>query len=565
MREPPQVLIVGAGPVGLTMAVELMRHGVACRIVDKAAERTDKSKALVLWPRTLELLDRAGAVDPFITAGIRVVRGRIFANREPLAELRLEGVPTPYPFALMLPQSETERLLDAHLRRLGAAVERSVELRDFTARDRGVSAHLQHRDGRIETAESGWLLGCDGAHSAVRHGLGMDFSGDALPIDWLLADVRIDGPLEPAVLRLDWHASGILAFFPIGPDRFRVIADGGPAIGERPRDPTLADVQQVVDERGPGGLRIHDPVWLSGFRINERKVDAYRRGRVFLAGDAAHIHSPAGGQGMNTGMQDAFNLAWKLALVVRGRGGEALLDSYSRERSAVGDEVLRNAGAMTRLATLRRPAAQHIRNTLVPLLASMGFVQTRMRETLTELAISYRHSPLSRDDRPLSLRLRAHAVAAGDRAPDAAVVDTRSGTVTRLFALCRTTRHCLLLCAGMDGSGDGRAALDALGATVRRARADLVDTFLVATWPADGRSETPLLIEVDGSLCDAYAVRKATAVLIRPDGYAFPRGIFAYVSLKYFVAAGGVSKWRAPLSEDRQRGGLKDCPPRPHM
>ena len=519
MREPPQVLIVGAGPVGLTMAVELTRHGVACRIVDKAPERTDKSKALVLWPRTLELLDRAGAVEPFLSAGIRVVQARIFANREPLAELRLDGVPTPFPFALMLPQSETERLLDAHLRRRGDAVERCVELRDFTAHSRGVTAHLQHGDGNVEAVETAWLIGCDGAHSAVRHGLAMDFSGDALPIDWLLADVRIDGPLESAVLRLDWHASGILAFFPIGPDRFRVIADCGPAAGERPRDPTMADVQRIVDERGPGGLRIHDPIWLSGFRINERKVDAYRRGRVFLAGDAAHIHSPAGGQGMNTGMQDAFNLAWKLALVVRGRGGEALLDSYSRERSAVGDEVLRNAGAMTRLATLRRPAAQHIRNTLVPLLASMGFVQTRMRETLTELAINYRTSPLSRDDRPLSMRLRAHAVGAGDRAPDAAVVDTRSGAVTRLFALCRTTRHCLLLCAGMDGDRGVRGALDALGTSIRRARADLVDAFLVSTAPANARPETPLLVEVDGSLCDAYGVRKPIAVLIRPDGY----------------------------------------------
>ncbi len=519
MSEPPQVLIIGAGPVGLTMAVELTRHGVACRIVDKASERTDKSKALVLWPRTLELLDRAGAADPFLSAGIRVVQARVFANREPLAELRLDGVPTPFPFALMLPQSETERLLDAHLRRRGIAVERGVELRDFSARSHAVTAHLQHGNGNVEAVEAAWLIGCDGAHSAVRHGLAMEFSGDALPIDWLLADVRIDGPLESAVLRLDWHARGILAFFPIGPDRFRIIADGGAAVGERPRDPTLADVQRVVDERGPSDLRVHDPIWLSGFRINERKVRDYRRGRVFLAGDAAHIHSPAGGQGMNTGMQDAFNLAWKLALVARGRGGDALLDSYSRERSAVGDEVLRNAGAMTRLATLRRPAAQHVRNTLVPLLASMGFVQTRMRETLTELAINYRNSPLSRDDRPLSMRVRAHAVAAGDRAPDAAVVDTRSGAVTRLFALCRTTRHCLLLCAGVDGGGDARGALDALGTTVRRARADLVDAFLVSAAPGDARPDTPLLVEVDGSLCDAYGVRKPTAVLIRPDGY----------------------------------------------
>jgi 2-polyprenyl-6-methoxyphenol hydroxylase-like FAD-dependent oxidoreductase len=512
-------LVVGAGPVGLTMAAVLMRHGLRCRIVEKSAARTDKSKALVLWPRTLELLDRAAAVEPFLAAGLRVRGARIFANRERLAELTLDSIASPYAFALMLPQSETERLLDAHLGTLGGSVERTVALRDFSARADGVTARLQHPDGATESVDAAWLIGCDGAHSAVRHGLGIDFAGEALPFDWLLADVRIDGPLELDRLRLDWHARGILAFFPIGPDRFRVIADGGPAAGNTPRDPSLADVQAVVDERGPGGLRVHDPVWLAGFRINERKVADYRHGRVFLAGDAAHIHSPAGGQGMNTGMQDAFNLAWKLALTQRGHAvGDVLLDSYSRERSAVGDEVLRNAGAMTRLATLRQPTAQHLRNALVPWIASIGFVQKRMRETLSELGIQYRASPLSCDDRRVTARRGAH-IAAGDRAPDAALTIAPSGAATRLFAVCRGTRHCLLLYAGdAGGAADSGRALDEIGAMVRRAYPDLIDVFTVAPTAGIG-GETKVLVDGDGALRDAYAVRAPAAVLIRPDGY----------------------------------------------
>ncbi|MGH7787270.1 MAG: FAD-dependent monooxygenase, partial [Candidatus Binatia bacterium] len=404
-------LVVGAGPVGLTMAAELVRHGVRCCIVERAAERTDKSKALVLWPRSLELLGTAGAVEPFLRAGIRAIGAQIHAEGRQLARLNVTGIASPYRFALMIPQSETERLLEAHLAQLGVKVERRVELVDFAADDEGVRARVRAVDGAGETLRADWLIGCDGAHSTVRHGLGIDFAGAAEPNDWILADLHVDGDLPADELRLELHADGILAFFPIGPQRYRIIADVGPsAASDRPADPTLAEVQALVDRRGPGGLALRDPIWLAGFRINERKVDHYRFGRVLLAGDAAHVHSPAGGQGMNTGMQDAFNLAWKLGLVVSRRGrADVLLDSYSAERSAVGDEVLRNAGAMTRLGTLRAPAAQHLRNRIMPLLASLGVVQAKAGELLTELAIHYRQSALSRDDRGLSLRARALA------------------------------------------------------------------------------------------------------------------------------------------------------------
>jgi 2-polyprenyl-6-methoxyphenol hydroxylase-like FAD-dependent oxidoreductase len=519
-------LVVGAGPVGLTMAAELARHGVRCRIVDRSAVASDKSKALVLWPRSLELLDRAGAVEPLLAAGLRVVRARIFGDGQPLAQLSLDGLASPYPFALMIPQNETERLLAAHLAGLGGVVERGVELLDFGADADGVSVRLRRPDGTPESVRATWLIGCDGAHSTVRHGLGIDFAGVAEPNDWILADVHLDGDLPADELRIYWHAQGILAFFPIARGRFRVVADSGPAAAmDKVRDPTLTEVQAVVDARGPGGLTVRDPLWLAGFRINERKVTEYRVGRVFLAGDAAHIHSPAGGQGMNTGMQDAFNLAWKLGLVRAGRGREAiLLDSYSRERSAVGDEVLRNAGAVTRVATLHSPTAQHLRNALLPVLASFGFVRARARDTLAELAVHYRRGPLSHDERPLAPRARALAsggVVAGDRAPDVSVLDGRTGARTQLFRLLHGTRHCLLLCTGDTSGEELRRSLERIAAAVRTTYTDLIDIYVAApAGPAGGAApETPLLVDVGGEVRRSYAAHVPIGVLIRPDGY----------------------------------------------
>ncbi len=391
------VLVVGAGPVGLAMAVELARYGVSVRIIDKAPQRTDKSKALVLWSRTLELIDRMGCTQTFIDAGLKATVANIVAGTEKIARITLDGVSSPYRFALMLPQSDTERLLEQQLNARGVALERAVELTEFESSSDGVLSTLRHADGREETLASSWLLGCDGAHSTVRHQLGMEFTGHTLPSNWLLADLHLDGVSNPGEITVSWHSDGVLAFFPITKTRYRVIADiSGDTGTPKPPDPTLEQVQAVIAARGFRGVRATEPIWLAGFQINERKVSNYRAGRVFLAGDAAHIHSPAGGQGMNTGIQDACNLAWKLALVCHGTcAGEALLDSYSIERSAIGDEVLRAAGRMTEVATLRGGIKQSIRNHLTALVFGLAAVEHKAADTLTELSIGYPRSPLT--------------------------------------------------------------------------------------------------------------------------------------------------------------------------
>jgi 2-polyprenyl-6-methoxyphenol hydroxylase-like FAD-dependent oxidoreductase len=378
------------------MAAELARYGVSVRIVDKAAERTDKSKALVLWSRTLELLDRAGCSDAFVAAGQKTVAANIIAGNRLIGHISIATVKSPYRYALMLPQSETERLLEEHLNRQGVTVERQVEVTSFAPNESSVTSILRKADGQEETLATEWLIGCDGAHSMVRHGLGLSFEGDTLPSDWALADIHLQGyPFSETELATYWHEQGVLVFFPISPGRFRVIADIGLSAGLHPADPTLDQIQAVIDQRGPGGVVATDPIWLSAFRINERKVADYRAGRVFVAGDAAHVHSPAGGQGMNTGMQDAFNLSWKLALVCRNTCSERLLDSYSVERSAVGDDVLKAAGRLTAVAVLRNHAAQTVRNLIGRVVLGLAPFRNVMVDTMTEVSIGYKHSPLN--------------------------------------------------------------------------------------------------------------------------------------------------------------------------
>lgn len=432
------VLVTGAGPVGLTAAMALRRRGVDVRIIDKDTARTDKSKALVIWPRTLELLDVEGCVAGFLAAGMRGTGARILAGGRELVHLSFATARSSFPFALMLPQSETERLLEEQLASLGVPVERRVELLSFSDERHGVAATLRHADGTIETLAAAYLIGCDGAHSTVRHGLGVPFEGSTEPSNWALADCRIDGDLVPDEITICWQPDGLLAFFPIVGGRFRVIADLRDAAGTAPGDPTLGEVQALLDARGPKGLRAHDPFWLARFHINERKVADYGRGRVFLAGDAAHIHSPAGGQGMNTGMQDAFNLAWKLALVLGGQARETLLDSYSPERGAVGEQVLRNATQMTHVAILRNPILQQIRNTTAGVLGHLPALRQRLVDQLTELDLAYAHSALTGQVAGAS-----HRPADGHRAPDVPLAASRDGPV-RLFELLRGGRFALL-------------------------------------------------------------------------------------------------------------------------
>lgn len=248
MANNPQVLIAGAGPVGLTLANELARHGVKVRIVDKSPTRTDKSKALVLWSRSLELLDDAGYARDFMSAGMIAHGAQISTGREIVARIGFDTIDSRFPYALMIPQSETERVLEQRLAKHGVTVERTVELTGFKDNGfkeggKGITATLKKASGETETVAADWLAGCDGAHSTVRHTLGMEFAGTTMQSDWVLADGHIAGIEPKDRIHIYWHRDGILAFFPIVGDRYRVVADLGESHGDRHADPTVAEVK----------------------------------------------------------------------------------------------------------------------------------------------------------------------------------------------------------------------------------------------------------------------------------------------------------------------------------
>jgi 2-polyprenyl-6-methoxyphenol hydroxylase-like FAD-dependent oxidoreductase len=521
-------LIVGAGPIGLTLALELERHGLKCRIIDRCAAPTDKSKALVVWSRSLELLAQAGVADDFVSAGMWAKGARIFGGGKMLVHVLVHRDDTAYPQPLMIPQSETERVLCENLKKRGLQVDRQCELVEFKHTNDDsfspVIATLQHADGSQETVTCNWLCGCDGAHSTVRKQLGLEFTGDFEPNDWMLADVHLDGDLPNDEISAYWHRDGVVIFFPFAKGRFRVIADMGkaPSTG-RPTDPSLADAQRVVDERGPAGIKLHDPVWLAGFRIHERKVKEYGVGSIFLSGDAAHIHSPAGGQGMNTGMQDAFNLAWKLALVHHGKARREILSSYTQERGEVGDMVLRDAGIFTRVATLRNPMLQFMRNHLMALAGKLNAVQERAISSLSELGIHYPNSPLNCDD---AGNAWGNAVHAGDRLPDANTVCSHAKPI-RLLDAIRGTGYTLLLLPETGDVATVEGMLTSAHHVTDHYHSSIKTALVLPSAPVDARQEgesATILVDESHEVRTRLGLNGSAIALIRPDGYIAFRG-----------------------------------------
>jgi len=314
--DPIDVLIIGAGPTGLALAAQLQRCGARFRIVDRALDRAHESRALGVQARTLECFDAIGLADPLVARGRTSTRAVIHLGARAIAEASLGGFgadDTRYPFVLFVSQAETEKSLNDHLASVGVTVERGVELTAFTDSGTYVECTLRGPGGREERVRAPYLVGCDGAHSVVRNGAGFVFEGGAYPQDFVLGDVEADGPLEPDALNAYVASGGIAVFFPLGrPTTWRVLAmsadrqPGDDANGTlTTSDLSLDELQARVDAPTEHTVRVRDPAWLSRFHLHHRQTAHYRAGRVFLAGDAAHVHSPVGAQGMNTGIQDA--------------------------------------------------------------------------------------------------------------------------------------------------------------------------------------------------------------------------------------------------------------------
>ena len=497
-----QVLVVGAGPTGLVLAAQLLARGIDTRIVDQGDGPAKESRAVSVHARTLELLDTMGLAEAFIEHGHRGRRYRMYVGNRSLLNLDMTRNGSRYGFTLNLAQSQTERLLRARVHELGGTIEQRSELAGLCQRGDGVDATLRDAEGRETQIHAGYVVGCDGAHSRVRHELGMAFAGQPYAGDFLLADVALEGVGSEDASHLFFRPDGrILVCLPMGRHRWRVVMPNAGERGGRP--PTFEEIQEQVGQRAPWPITVSDPGWLACFRCHLRSATAYRRGRVLLAGDAAHIHTPAGGQGMNTGMMDAANLAWKLALVAGGHAVGSLLDTYETERLPAGVNTLGFTNKIFQWSTMRHPVKRAVRDALVPAATALPAVQRRAARRLSQVSVSYPASPLvqansgRRDPKP------------GHRFPD---VEVRTETgATRLYRVLGGGRHVLLV-----SSADARAALH-----------------------STGPGPCPRLVDV----VEGCAGARDGFALVRPDGVLAARGsgkdihrVFDY--LRHLMSAG---------------------------
>ncbi len=390
VRTDTDVLIVGAGPVGLFLANECARRGLRWRLIEARATQSAHSKALAIFPRTLEIFDMAGLVNPFLDAANRVTAVAIVAHGRPLAHLRFAPEESPYRFIAMVPQDVTERLLAEQLQRRGGVVEYETSFVSAVEHQDLVSVTLEGKGQRQETTAA-FVVGCDGAHSTVRHLLNLPFAGGEYDDLFMLADVQTNDTLRADELQLCPSEFGPLAIFPMSATRRRVVATIEHAEGDAP---SLELVQKTLRQRAPTGIEASALHWSSYFRIHHRHVSELRVGRMFVAGDAAHIHSPFGGQGMNTGLHDVWNLVWKLDLVLRARGSDRLLESYSAERLPVIKQVLETTHFLTRAMGTPNKFAQALRDTVIPMVSRLAPFQHAFVQRLSELGIAYRGSPI---------------------------------------------------------------------------------------------------------------------------------------------------------------------------
>ena len=402
---------MGAGPTGLVLAAELLARGIHARVIDKGDGVILQSRAIGIHARALEVLDMMGIADRFTDRGQIVRRFCYYSRGRRLASLDLTRCGSRFGFLLDLPQDETERLLRARVSELGGAVEQGVELVSLSPGPDAVTATVWEGTGPPGQITARYVVGCDGAHSRVRHELGLAFRGHPYAEDWLMADVRLDWQRRDDEVHAFFRPDGLpLICFPMRDHRWRLIL---PYAGERDgQAPSLEEVQRLADQRAPRPVTVSDPSWLASFRCHRRSASAYRRGRVLLAGDAMHIHTPAGGQGMNTGIMDAHNLAWKLALVVSGRATSRLLDTYGAERGPVAAEVLRLTHAIVRYSTLSHPLKQQARNIIVPAAGRVPLIQHRAARRLSQ---NLRRLPGQPADPPRPLARPAQARAARPR------------------------------------------------------------------------------------------------------------------------------------------------------
>jgi 2-polyprenyl-6-methoxyphenol hydroxylase-like FAD-dependent oxidoreductase len=422
------VAIIGAGPTGLSLAAQFVRYGINFVIIDKNEGITPYSKAIGVQARTLEIYDQIGLARAAVEQGAIAERGRLFIGGEVRGELDFSNIGeglSPFPFVLMLEQSKNEQLLHQYLLNHQKQVLWKTELEEVSQDAVGVRAQVRDADGALQSIEAKYLAGCDGPKSLVRHQLGLLFEGSTFERTFYVADSRIQGNLSHEALNICFAKDSFVVFFPLkGAERFRVVGVFPEEFKKDEGEVLYEEIETKIHEQSKLDLRLYDVEWFSTYKVHTRHASSFSKDRCFLAGDAAHIHSPAGAQGMNTGIQDGYNLAWKMALVIRGQADEKLLKTYNEERLENAKHLLKTTDRMFEFAAGSDWLLELLRTTVLPPIAKYIFGFKPVRKLffplVSQIGINYRYSSVSQHEGDENFEVKA-----GDRMPYF-VVDSRS-------------------------------------------------------------------------------------------------------------------------------------------
>ena len=377
------VLISGAGPTGLMAACQLAIRDIPFRIIDKSHYASSKTKALVVQARSLEIFNQLGIIEPFMNA-MKVDKIQLFSRGKLRQEIPLgsfNGANTPFPFLAFIGQDKTEKFMIDFLKTKNIIPEWGTELIDLQQTKEKATAIIRTSKGIDETVTADWVIGADGSHSKVRHSMNVKFEGAKYPHGFMLSDVDIDWGLEENTMKFLISNKSFAIFFPLGKKHYRIISLV-PESMEDIENPDFEDLKNYIENEFHFSLTINNPRWTSFYSVHHRCVDQFREGRFLLAGDAAHIHSPAGGQGMNTGLQDAYNLCWKLGMVIKGEAGESLLDTYQKERLPIAEHLVYGTDRLFSVMINSNPVWQFIRARILPRMMGLGLNGLGLRKQI---------------------------------------------------------------------------------------------------------------------------------------------------------------------------------------